>query len=102
MDRLATLQAMERNKPSDPFLKYALAMEYAGQGNSAESRAYFERLVTDWPEYVATYYQYGKLEEESGNTAKAAGLYTIGIEKAKAAGDQKTARELQQAMEMMD
>ena len=102
MDRLATLLEMERDKPDDPFLKYALAMEYISKGNMAESRAFFERLVSDYPDYVATYYQYGKLEEEAGNNAAAVALYTLGIEKAKAVGDLKTARELQQAVEMVD
>ncbi|MBS1594786.1 MAG: tetratricopeptide repeat protein [Bacteroidetes bacterium] len=102
MDRLATLLAMERATPTDPFLKYALAMEYVSQGNMAESRRYFERLVTDYPDYVATYYQYGKLEEEAGNTAAAETLYKVGIDKATAAGDKKTAGELRAALEMMD
>ncbi|MBS1685480.1 MAG: tetratricopeptide repeat protein [Bacteroidetes bacterium] len=102
MDRLATLLEMERVSPSDPFLKYALAMEYVSQGNTVESRRYFERLVTDHPDYVATYYQYGKLEEEAGHTAAAEKLYTTGIAKATAAGDKKTAGELRAALEMMD
>jgi tetratricopeptide (TPR) repeat protein len=102
MDRLATLLAMERDKPTDPFLKYALAVEYVSQGNMAESRRYFERLVAEYPEYVATYYQYGKLEEESGNNAAAVALYQKGIEKAKTAVDAKTARELQAAIDMID
>lgn len=102
MDRLATLSSMERDAPTDPFLKYALAMEYVSQGNIAESRRYFERLVNEFPDYVATYYQYGKQEEELGNAAAAIALYTKGLEKAKATNDAKTARELQQAIDMVD
>ncbi len=102
MDRLAKLLEMERVSPGDPFLKYAVAMDYLAQGKEAESRPYFERLVTDHPDYVATYYQYGKLEEEAGNTAAAETLYKAGIEKATAAGDKKTAGELRAALEMMD
>lgn len=102
MDRLATLLEMERVSPNDPFLKYALAMEYVSQGNMAESRHYFERLVTDHPDYVPTYYQYGKLEEEAGHTAIAETLYRTGMDKATAAGDKKTAGELRAALEMMD
>ena len=102
MDRLATLLEMERVSPGDPFLIYALAMEYVSQGNMTESRRYFDRLVTDHPDYVATYYQYGKLEEEAGHTAIAANLYRTGIEKAKAARDRKTEGELRAALEMMD
>ena len=102
MDRLATLLTMARDKPEDPFLIFALALEYKSGGNQAESRVYFERLVYEYPDYVASYYQYGKMEEEAGNSSKAAELYNIGIDKARAAGDQKTARELQQALDMMD
>ena len=64
MDRLATLLTMARDKPKDPFLLFALALEYHGAGNEAESRSYFERLVYEHPDYIATYYQYGKMEEE--------------------------------------
>jgi tetratricopeptide (TPR) repeat protein len=102
MDRLATLLTMARDKPNDPFLIFALALEYKSGGNQAESRVYFERLVCEFPDYVATYYQYGKMEEENGDFDKAVVLYHKGIEKAKAAGDEKTARELQQAIDMMD
>ena len=102
MDRLATLLTMARDKPDDPFLIFALALEYKSGGNQAESRVYFERLVYEFPDYVATYYQYGKMEEENGNLKAAVGLYSKGIEKARAAGDEKTARELQQAIDMMD
>jgi len=102
MDRLATLLTMARDKPNDPFLIFALALEYHGAGNEAESRSYFERLVNEFPDYVATYYQYGKMEEEKGNTARAADLYRAGINISRAAGNAKTARELQAALDMMD
>src|ERR1700679_3020246 len=102
MDRLAKLLEMERDKPADPFLKFALAMEYQSQGNLIETRAFFKRLVADFPDYAATYYQYGKLEEAQGNAELALFLFKTGIEKAKAENDTKTVRELQQAIEMMD
>ena len=102
MDRLASLLTMAREKPDDTFLIFALALEYKSTGNEAESRVYFERLVNEYPDYIPTYYQYGKMEEENGNTDRAIELYNKGIEKAKAAGDQKTARELQQAIDMME
>jgi len=102
MDRLATLLTMARDKPNDPFLIFALALEYKSGGNEGESRVYFERLVNEFPDYVPTYYQYGKMEEEKGDLKNAAKLYSIGMEKAKATGDFKTARELQQAIDMMD
>jgi tetratricopeptide (TPR) repeat protein len=102
MDRMTTLQAMMRDKPDDPFLIFALALEYKSAGDHVESRVYFERLVNKHPDYVPTYYQYGKMEEENSNIEVATKLYKLGIEKAKAANDTKTVRELQQAIDMMD
>ena len=102
MDRLATLLAMVRDKPDDPFLIFAIALEHKSSGNEGESMAYFERLVNDFPDYIPTYYQYGKLMEETGQIQKATNLYKVGVIKAKQAGDNKTARELQQAIDMMD
>ena len=102
MDRLATLLDMERDKPDDPFLKYALAMEYLSQGKHSEAKAYFAELIEHHPDYVATYYQYGKLEESAGNNAQAVSLYQTGIVKSLAVKDSKTARELQQAIDMME
>jgi tetratricopeptide (TPR) repeat protein len=102
MDRLATLLTMALEKPNDPFLVFALALEYKSIGNISESRIFFERLVCEFPDYIATYYQYGKLEEEAGNQERAAELYRKGIIKAKGANDIKTARELQTAIDMMD
>ena len=102
MDRLTQLLTMMRDKPTDTFLIFALALEYKSVGNILESILYFERLVNEFPDYVATYYQYGKLAEEMGDMTKAVDLFNKGIIKAKVAGDQKTARELQQAIDMMD
>lgn len=102
MDRLATLLTLVRDKPNDPFLIFAIALEHKSSGNEGESMAYFERLVNEFPDYVPTYYQYGKLMEETGQTQKAMHLYKIGIKKATETGDNKTARELQQAIDMIN
>lgn len=102
MDRLAVLLDMERDKPQDPFVKYALALEYLSRGNEAESRAYFERLVSDFGHYLPTYFQFGKLEENSGNKERARALYTKGIELAKEAKEFKTVWELEEALDFID
>ena len=102
MDRLATLLIMMRNKPDDPFLIFALALEYKSLDNQAESKVFFERLVNEFPDYFPTYYQYGKMEEENGNSEHALTLYETGLQKAKAANEMKTARELQQAIDTLD
>lgn len=102
MDRLPTLLAMLRENPTDAFVQYALAIEYKNTGDITQSRVYFERLVTLFADYIPTYYQYAELEAEEGNITAAIALYEMGIEKATAANDSKTVRELKSALELVN
>ena len=101
MDRIATLQAMEREKPKDAFVQYALALEYKNCGDITQSRVYFERLVTEFADYVPTYYQYAEMEAGEGNVNLAIQLYEKGIEKAMAVNDSKTVRELKSNLQLI-
>jgi tetratricopeptide (TPR) repeat protein len=99
MDRLATLLEMEGSAPSDPFVKYALALEYQKLEDIPNSKAYFELLIKDYPDYLATYYQYGMLLENEAAHDQAMVVYEKGIAIAKAAHDFKTLWELEEALE---
>lgn len=101
MDRIATLQAMEREKPKDAFVQYALALEYKNCGDVTQSRLYFEKLVTEFADYVPTYYHYAGMEAGEGNASLAIQLYEKGIEKAMMVNDSKTVRELKSAQELI-
>lgn len=100
-ERIAVLQQMMREKPDDPFLLYALALEYRSAGKYDQSRSFFERLLQDHPDYLPIYYQFGNLAEDLGDIPLATRLYQEGIVKALANGEQKTANELKQALEML-
>src|SRR5262249_21971012 len=51
-ERLQQIRALLADDPADPFLRYGLAMEYAGQGDDATAARHFRDLITASPEYV--------------------------------------------------
>ena len=101
-ERLQKLQEMEAQKPNDVFLKYAIALEYVNAKNDAAAQQIFESLVKTFPDYIATYYQLGKLHERNAMNQKAITIYQAGIELAKKTNDRKNLGELNEAIMMME
>lgn len=101
-ERLQKLQEMEAQKPNDVFLKYAIALEHVGGKNDEEARKIFEVLTLQFPEYIATYYQLGKLYERNAAYEKASDIYKKGIELAKKNNDKKNLGELTEALMMLE
>lgn len=97
-DRLSALLDFYRDDPDDPFVRYALAQEYLGRGDSEQALATFEALVAEQPDYVGTYYHLGKLYETLGRTDAAVQTYQAGIETAGRASDLHARAELQSAL----
>ena len=100
--RLEKLLEMERQKPDDAFIKFAIAQEYVGLQNDAEALKYFGLILEKHPQYVPLYYQLGKLHERLNELKQAAGIYAKGIVVAKAANDLKTASELNEALILLE
>jgi tetratricopeptide (TPR) repeat protein len=94
--RLDTLLQFYKDDPSDPFNIYALALEYQ-KSDRAKAKIYFEKLLTEHPEYVPTYYHAAKLYQDLGDVEKAISTYEKGIAIAKEKNELKAARELQSA-----
>lgn len=61
MNRLAQLIKMYESDPSDEFLQYALAQEYAQQHQEEKAIQLYANLIERSPKYIATYYHYGSL-----------------------------------------
>jgi len=98
MTRKDTLDQMAQEDPNDPFLLYAQALEEAKDGNINTAIEILEGLKEDHSEYLATYYQLGKLYEEIADLDAATKVYRKGIKLAKAQNQQKTASELGEAL----
>jgi tetratricopeptide (TPR) repeat protein len=100
-NRLEQLLEFLRNTPGDEFLHYAVALEYQAMGElrKAESLLHEQKLRS--PEYLAVYYQLGKLLEQQQREDEALAVYREGLEVAKRQGNQKTAAELQAAIDLL-
>lgn len=101
MNRLEKLKEMERVNAGDPFLKFAIALEYMNT-DRREAAALLEKLAEASPGYVPTYYQLGKLYEEQMRLDDAIETYRKGMKMATKAGEQKAARELNEALEQIE
>jgi tetratricopeptide (TPR) repeat protein len=95
--RLGMLEQLVVSKPSEPFPRYGLAMEYKKLERYDDAVAAFEQLIEVKPGYVPSYLMFGNLLEALGRAGEAASIYGAGIEAAQAAGDDHAIGELQAA-----
>ncbi|HKK75334.1 MAG TPA: hypothetical protein VJ953_09700 [Saprospiraceae bacterium] len=96
-DRLNQLLLFLEENPNSPFILFALAKEYEKLGNQSQAGHHFKQLVQDHPEYVGTYYHYGKWLEEMEAPEEALDIYAKGIEVATQEKDQHAKSELMNA-----
>ena len=52
--------------PSDTFSRYALALEYLKADQPEDGMQQLQQLLNSQPDYLAAYYQLGKILEEKG------------------------------------
>ncbi|TYP96129.1 hypothetical protein BC792_10728 [Sphingobacterium allocomposti] len=79
-NRIQDLLKFLEESPGDPFLKFALTMEYKKAGDAAKALAGFQQLVAEHPDYVGTYYHYAKFVEGGGDKEQASAIYRQGME----------------------
>ena len=93
--RKQQIEEMLADDPNDSFLRYGLAMEYAGTGDTSGALSQFRILIAATPDYVAAYHQAGQLLIRTGNAAEARQLLTSGIVEAGRQGNGHAAEEMQ-------
>lgn len=59
--RREQLEALLKDDPNDPFLRYALALELESAGEVDEAIAHLQAMIRDFPEYVPAFLQVGQL-----------------------------------------
>lgn len=94
--RIVQLQQMLQENPQDPFLLYALALEYRKQ-DLEQANLYFSKLLQQHPAYLPTYYHAAALYTELGQPQEAKNTYEKGIALAQQQNDAHTLRELRNA-----
>ncbi len=88
------LRKYETNK-IDPFVPYAIAIEYDKEGNLDEALHYFGVVYRDYRPYLPNFFHYARCLGQSGHATKARDIIDEGIWCAKEKQDLKAASELQ-------
>ncbi|HVZ74069.1 MAG TPA: tetratricopeptide repeat protein [Polyangia bacterium] len=92
------LKAFIAQRPSDPFPRYGLALEYKNAGRLDEARDTFAALMSDHPTYTAAYLHAGNTAVAQGRPDEARAIYVRGVEACAKAGDAHARGELEGAL----
>lgn len=101
-ERLQQIRALLADDPADPFLRYGLAMEYAGQGDDATAARHFRDLITASPEYVPAYLMLGQTLVRLGDDDEAKDTLRRGVAAAGRAGNEHAQGEMQALLDSLD
>lgn len=96
------LLAMLEKEPDDLFLNYALGTEYVGELDVDQAEFQFKKVLQLDANYIAAYYQLGKLFESQLKNTQALEFYNLGLEKAKLAKNNKAINEFGEAIFMLE
>jgi tetratricopeptide (TPR) repeat protein len=101
-NRLEHLMEFYKEDPNDAFTRYGIALEYNARKDFPNAVEWFERLRSDEPDYVPTYYMLAGVYRAVNNTAKAEEIYRAGLQAAKRTGDNHAFSELSAALEELE
>ena len=96
--RLGMLEKMTGDGAKDPFVWYALALEYSGAGRIDEALATFVKLRDIKSDYVPMYLMCGSMLATAGRRDEARHWLTEGVTVARVAGDQHALGEIETAL----
>jgi thioredoxin-like negative regulator of GroEL len=97
--RRQMLETFVAENPGDAFGRYGLAMECMKEGDVAAAETHFKQLLATHADYVAAYYQYGRMLATINRIAEAREVFTMGVARAQQAGEEHARQELQAALD---
>jgi tetratricopeptide (TPR) repeat protein len=98
VSRIDALLGFIRQKPEEPFPRYALALEYKNGGRLEDARATFDALMTSHPDYTAAYLHAGNTLVALGLREQARAIYQRGVDACARRGDTHARGELEGAL----
>lgn len=99
-ERIDTLNQLVAQNPEDVFSLYALGLEYL-EADSQRSQTFFTRVLDLEPNYVAAYFQLGKLYADDGDEGEARHWLELGISVANQVGDSHAREEMQDFLDQL-
>jgi Tfp pilus assembly protein PilF len=101
-ERMQQIRALLAEDPADPFLRYGLAMEYAGQGDDRTAAGHFRDLIGASPDYVPAYLMLGQTLVRLGDDDEAKDTLRRGIAAAARTRNEHALGEMQVLLESLD
>ena len=87
MDRVALLNEVLSQNPSDAFARYGLAMEYSKNGDVERALEEFGKLLATHPDYTAGYFMAAQTLAKAERVDEARQMLADGSASAKKKGD---------------
>jgi Tfp pilus assembly protein PilF len=100
--RLEQLKILAEKDPDDTFIQYAMALEYASDGQLEAAAVTLENLMAMAPGYAAAFHQAGRVYEQLERTEDARRCYERGIAAAERQGDLHARNEMMQALMLLE
>lgn len=101
VDRLSQLRTMLAEEPGDLFIRYAIALELKRAGDMDQAIRDLQSILTEEPAYIASYYQLGLMQAETGRAAEAIATCEAGALQCLVTGDRKARAELLELREAL-
>lgn len=95
------LADMLEASPDDVFLKYALAMAIAGDGDTETALQQLARINREHPDYVGAWFQRAQLLAREGETEEAREVIESGIQAAQKVGDAHNEAEMRGFLDLL-
>ena len=95
MDRLAMLQDILSQNPTDAFARYGLAMEYANTGKLQEAVGEFATLLKAHPDYTAGYFMAAQTLSKANRVDEARKMLQDGVAAAQRTGNEHARSEME-------
>lgn len=102
MSRREQLEQMLAVSPDDLFLKYALAMTLAGEGDDEAAAAKLAVINQAHPEHVSAWFQRGQILARIGEVEESREVIIAGIAAAQQAGNDHAEGEMRGFLDMLD
>ncbi len=96
--RIEMLRSFIDQRPTDPFPRYALALEHRNAGQLDDAWRAFQELLTHHTDYTATYLHAGATLVALGRVEEARDVYRRGVEACVRKGDHHALGELEGAL----
>lgn len=87
MDRVAMLNEVLSQNPTDAFARYGLALEYSNAGEIERALEEFGKLLTAHPDYTAGYFMAAQTLAKADRVEEAKKMLVDGIASARKTGN---------------